>query len=120
MTGARKRSEYEITTEGKKLHRILVEEALVSPIQFNGALYSGIGVSCQIDSELAVSAIKRNILSLEKEEKEIKNGIKVKSNLTGEESSELANAVIDHMLKTVRLQKQLMNKVMTIIEKKSD
>lgn len=64
MTGTRKRSEYKITNKGKQLLLELVEEALSSSIQFNGELYSGIGFAYQIDSELAVSILNRNIDNL--------------------------------------------------------
>lgn len=119
MTGKRQRSEYDITEKGKNLLSELVVEALSSPIHFNGDLYSGIGFAYQLDQTLAISALKKNIDSLVKEEKEIKRGIGIKADTIDSELPALSILVSEHMLNSIALQKELLENVIHTIENES-
>lgn len=120
MTGNRQRSEYRITEKGKTLLNELVVDALSTSIRFNGDLYSGIGFAYQIDPALAISILKKNIKQLDNEANEIKQGIKVKATATDGDLPALSSLVVAHMLKSIKLQKELLNSVISTIQNETD
>ena len=117
MTGNRQRSEFKITQKGKDYQQSLIKDALSSPVLYNGDLYSGIGFAYQLDYQSAISELQNNMSTLNKEKKEIIAGKKQKEIATSGELSELSSIVINHMIKTIELQSQLIESVIGVIKK---
>lgn len=120
MTGNRQRSEFKITQKGKDYQQSLIKDALSSPVLYNGDLYSGIGFAYQLDHQSAISILENNISALNKEKKEIIAGKKQKEIATNGELSELSSIVINHMIKTIELQSQLIESVIGVIKKENN
>ncbi|WP_342573949.1 PadR family transcriptional regulator [Solibacillus sp. FSL K6-1781] len=120
MTGNRQRSEFKITQKGKDYQQSLIKDALSSPVLYNGDLYSGIGFAYQLDHQSAISILQNNMSALNKEKKEIIAGKKQKEIATNGELSELSSIVINHMIKTIELQSQLIESVIGVIKKENN
>ena len=120
MTGNRQRSEFKITQKGKDYQQSLIKEALSSPVLYNGDLYSGIGFAYQLDYQSAISMLQNNASALNKERKEIIAGKKQKEIATNGELSELSSIVINHMIKTIELQCQLIESVIDVIKRENN
>ncbi|MGM0123662.1 hypothetical protein IGI37_001035 [Enterococcus sp. AZ194] len=120
MTGKRQRSEYTITKKGTKLLSELVIEALSSPIHFAGDLYSGIGVIHQVGKDQAIAELEKNLITLDKEAAEIKQGIKMKIESIDAELPTLSSLVVEHMIKSIDIQKELIKGVIHTLENKTE
>lgn len=121
MTGNRQKAIYKISEKGKQHQKKLILSCLEDGhVSYNGEFYSGIGFAYQVEKSLALNALKLNKKQLQFERDTILKGKLSKEQAMLEPVSELSEAVFTHMIKTIELQLELVEKVTTIISSQNN
>lgn len=116
MTGNRQKAIYKISENGKQHQKKLILSCLQdAKVNYNGEFYSGIGFAYQLEKSQALNALKSNKKQLQLERETILKGKLSKEQAMAEPVSELSEAVFGHMVKTIELQLELVDKVTAIL-----
>lgn len=116
MTGHRQKAIYRISEKGKQHQKELILSCLEDArVSYNGEFYSGIGFAYQLEKSQALTALKSNKTQLQLEREAVLKGKQSKEQALSEPVSELSEAVFEHMIKTIELQLELVEKVTAIV-----